>query len=77
MALAASLGVGVEAGDSRGDGWSGPGYTLPDELTWSPIERSSVVLALGGGRFQPVDVVTGMSGADMTEILSGIAVPGA
>jgi Cu(I)/Ag(I) efflux system membrane fusion protein len=35
-------------------------------------ERESVVLALGDGRFQPVDVVTGMQRAGEAEILSGL-----
>jgi len=35
-------------------------------------ERQSVVKALGGGRFQPVDVVTGMETAEGVEILSGL-----
>ena len=35
-------------------------------------ERESVVLALGDGRFQPVDVVTGMQRGDEVEILSGL-----
>ena len=34
--------------------------------------RTSVVLALGGGRFRPVDVVTGMASNGQVEILSGI-----
>jgi Cu(I)/Ag(I) efflux system membrane fusion protein len=35
-------------------------------------ERESVVTALGGGRFQPVDVVTGMQRGGEVEILSGL-----
>jgi len=35
-------------------------------------ERESVVTALGDGRFQPVDVVTGMQRGDEVEILSGL-----
>jgi Cu(I)/Ag(I) efflux system membrane fusion protein len=45
---------------------------VPAEAVIATGERSSVVLALGDGRFQPVDVVTGMTTNDMTEILSGI-----
>ncbi|MBK1722933.1 efflux RND transporter periplasmic adaptor subunit [Thiocystis violacea] len=36
-------------------------------------ERESVVKALGGGRFQPVDVVTGMEADGWIEVLSGLA----
>jgi Cu(I)/Ag(I) efflux system membrane fusion protein len=36
-------------------------------------ERESVVKALGGGRFQPVDVVTGMEADGQVEVLSGLA----
>ncbi len=35
-------------------------------------ERESVVLALGEGRFRPVDVVTGLTPGDEVEILSGL-----
>lgn len=35
-------------------------------------ERYSVILALGEGRFQPVDVKTGMQSQDEIEILSGL-----
>lgn len=45
---------------------------IPSEAVIATGERTSVVLALGEGRFQPVDVVTGMSTGDHTEILSGI-----
>ncbi|MDJ0739100.1 MAG: efflux RND transporter periplasmic adaptor subunit [Gammaproteobacteria bacterium] len=45
---------------------------VPSEAVIETGQRSSVVLALGDGRFQPVDVVTGMTANDMTEILSGI-----
>jgi Cu(I)/Ag(I) efflux system membrane fusion protein len=36
-------------------------------------ERESVVTALGEGRFQPVDVVSGMRRGDEVEILSGLS----
>jgi Cu(I)/Ag(I) efflux system membrane fusion protein len=36
-------------------------------------ERESVVRALSGGRFQPVDVVTGMEANGQVEVLSGLA----
>ena len=45
---------------------------IPAEAVIETGRRSSVVLALGGGRFQPVDVVTGMRGNGMVEILSGL-----
>lgn len=46
--------------------------TVPAEALIETGRRSSVVLALGNGRFQPVDVVTGMASGGMVEILSGI-----
>ena len=46
---------------------------VPAEAVIETGRRSSVVLALGGGRFQPVDVVTGMRGNGMVEILSGLS----
>ena len=45
---------------------------VPAEAVIETGRRSSVVLALGDGRFQPVDVVTGMASGGMVEILSGI-----
>ncbi|MGB5200625.1 MAG: efflux RND transporter periplasmic adaptor subunit [Sedimenticolaceae bacterium] len=45
---------------------------VPAEAVIETGRRSSVVLALGGGRFKPVDVVTGMATNGMVEILSGI-----
>ena len=45
---------------------------VPAEAVIETGQRTSVVLALGGGRFQPVDVVTGMASNGMVEILSGI-----
>ena len=45
---------------------------VPAEAVIETGQRTSVVLARGGGRFQPVDVVTGMASGDWVEILSGI-----
>jgi len=45
---------------------------VPAEAVIETGRRSSVVLALGGGRFQPVDVVTGMASNGLVEILSGL-----
>jgi Cu(I)/Ag(I) efflux system membrane fusion protein len=45
---------------------------VPTESVIETGRRASVVLALGEGRFQPVDVVTGMRGDGLIEILSGI-----
>jgi Cu(I)/Ag(I) efflux system membrane fusion protein len=45
---------------------------VPREAVIITGERESVVRALGGGRFQPVDVVTGMQSGDTVEILSGL-----
>lgn len=45
---------------------------IPGEAVIETGRRSSVVLALGDGRFQPVDVVTGMRGNGMVEILNGL-----
>ena len=36
----------VQAGDQRGDGEGGPGYAVPDELTWQPYLRGTVGMAL-------------------------------
>ena len=38
----------VQAGDDRGDGAGGPGYTLRDELSALPYRRGSVGMALDG-----------------------------
>jgi cyclophilin family peptidyl-prolyl cis-trans isomerase/HEAT repeat protein len=38
----------VQAGDDRGDGAGGPGYTLRDELSALPFQRGTVGMALGG-----------------------------
>ena len=45
---------------------------VPAEAVIETGTRSSVVLALGGGRFRPVDVVTGMASNGQVEILSGL-----
>ncbi len=45
---------------------------IPNAAVIETGRRSSVVLALGEGRFQPVDVVTGMRSNGMVEILSGL-----
>ena len=38
----------VQAGDPRGDGWGGPGYTLRDEINRIPYERGVLGMALAG-----------------------------
>ncbi len=38
----------MQAGDDRGDGAGGPGYTLRDELSTIPYRRGTVGMALGG-----------------------------
>ena len=45
---------------------------IPSEALIVTGERESVVTALGGGRFRPVDVVTGMQEGGEVEILSGL-----
>ena len=45
---------------------------IPAEALIVTGERESVVTALGEGRFQPVDVVTGMQRGGEVEILSGL-----
>jgi Cu(I)/Ag(I) efflux system membrane fusion protein len=45
---------------------------IPREALIVTGERESVVRVLGNGRFQPVDVVTGMQRGDEVEILSGL-----
>lgn len=45
---------------------------VPREALIVTGERESVVKALGDGRFQPVDVVTGMRQGNEVEILSGL-----
>jgi Cu(I)/Ag(I) efflux system membrane fusion protein len=46
---------------------------IPREALIVTGKRESVVKALGEGRFQPVDVVTGMKSAGEVEVLSGLA----
>ena len=38
----------IQAGDPRGDGWGGPGYTLRDELSRTPYERGVIGMASSG-----------------------------
>lgn len=45
---------------------------IPREALIETGERTSVVTALGKGRFQPIDVVVGMRTPDQVEILSGL-----
>lgn len=45
---------------------------VPSEALIVTGERESVVLALGEGRFRPVDVVTGMHHGGEVEVLSGL-----
>jgi Cu(I)/Ag(I) efflux system membrane fusion protein len=45
---------------------------IPADALIETGERSSVVKALGDGRFQPLDVVTGATRAGRVEILSGL-----
>jgi Cu(I)/Ag(I) efflux system membrane fusion protein len=45
---------------------------IPREALIVTGERETVVKALGEGRFQPVDVVTGMKRAGQVEVLSGL-----
>lgn len=46
--------------------------TIPKEALIITGERKAVVKAIGDGRFQPVDVITGITQAGMTEIVTGI-----
>jgi Cu(I)/Ag(I) efflux system membrane fusion protein len=46
---------------------------VPREALIVTGKRESVVKALDGGRFQPVDVVTGIQRGEAVEILSGLA----
>ncbi len=45
---------------------------IPSEALIETGERESVIKSLGDGRFQPVDVVTGMQSGGEVEILSGL-----
>ena len=38
----------VQTGDPRGDGWGGPGYEIPDELSDEPYTAGTVGMALSG-----------------------------
>ncbi len=38
----------VQGGDPRGDGWGGPGYTIPCEYSMLPYERGTVGMAHAG-----------------------------
>ena len=38
----------IQAGDPRGDGEGGPGYTIRDEFGMRPFVRGAVGMALGG-----------------------------
>jgi len=46
---------------------------LPREALILSGERELVVKALGGGRFQPVELTTGLWRGDQVEVLSGLA----
>lgn len=46
--------------------------SIPREALIATGERESVVKSLGEGRFQPVNVVTGMRSGETVEILSGL-----
>jgi len=58
----------VQGGDPRGDGWGGPGFSLPDEITMRPFDSWRVGVATagpntGGSQFfittLPADHLTG------------------
>ncbi len=38
----------VQGGDPRGDGWGGPGFALPDEVSARPFDGGAVGMARGG-----------------------------
>ena len=38
----------VQTGDPRGDGWGGPGFEIPDELSAEPYSAGAVGMALSG-----------------------------
>ena len=38
----------VQDGCPRGDGWGGPGYAIPDELSWARYDEGTLGMALSG-----------------------------
>ena len=38
----------IQAGCPRGDGWGGPGWQIPDELSWLPYSKGALGMALSG-----------------------------
>lgn len=54
------------------DGPSRPGLVVPAEAVIRTGRRAIVMLALDGGRFQPVEVKTGREDGGLTEILAGL-----
>ncbi|MED5372318.1 MAG: peptidylprolyl isomerase [Myxococcota bacterium] len=38
----------AQTGCPRGDGWGGPGHSIPDELSWAPYSEGTVGMALSG-----------------------------
>ena len=38
----------IQDGCPRGDGWGGPGYSIPDELSWLPYDEGVLGMALSG-----------------------------
>ena len=38
----------IQAGCPRGDGWGGPGYSIPDELSWAHYGEGAVGMAISG-----------------------------
>jgi multidrug efflux pump subunit AcrA (membrane-fusion protein) len=51
---------------------SSRGITIPSEALIRTGTRNAVVLAIGAGRFQPVDVTPGAESGDWIEIRQGI-----
>jgi len=51
---------------------SNRGITIPSEALIRTGTRNAVVLAIGAGRFQPVDVIPGAESDDWVEIRQGI-----
>lgn len=54
------------------DGPSRPGLSVPAEAVIRTGRRAIVMLAMDGGRFQPVEVNTGREAGGLTEILAGL-----